>query len=280
MDTVQSTLASVAPFFALYVFAMTAEWSVIAVRGAKARSRLDGREAATNIASWWTAMIAWIPINLATFLTSAWLWQFRIFDFGAGIGGWVVAALAWDLSFYWQHRAEHRIRLLWAGHVTHHSGERFNLSTGFRQSWTPWTGFLFYPVWALLGVRPELLFIAGGWNLVYQFFLHTELIPKLPRWIESWANTPSHHRVHHASNDAYCDHNYGGALIVWDRLFGTFAEEREAPVFGISQPVRPVNPFWIQLHEYVAIARDWRRARSWRDRFASLVRQPVRPQSA
>ena len=125
-------------------------------------------------------------------------------------------------------------------------------------------------------MRPELLFIAGGWNLVFQFFLHTELVPKLPRWIEAWLNTPSHHRVHHAKNPAYWDRNFGGALIVWDRLFGSFAEEREAPSYGIPQPVRSIDPLWIQIHEYVAIARDCWRAGSWRTRLAALAREPAR----
>jgi sterol desaturase/sphingolipid hydroxylase (fatty acid hydroxylase superfamily) len=272
METLQASLAPVAPFFVLYLVAMTAEWSLVARRGPAARTRLDGREAATNIVSWMTAMVAWIPINLATFATSAWLWQFRLFDVGAGVVGWMVAALAWDLSFYWQHRAEHAVRFLWAGHVTHHSGERFNYSTGFRQSWTPWTGFLFYPAWAIVGVRPDLMYIAGGWNLVYQFFIHTEVVRTLPAWIEAWLNTPSHHRVHHARNAAYCDRNFGGALIVWDRLFGTFVPEREAPVYGINEPVRSVNPLWIQIHEYVAIARDVWRAAGWRARLGAFVR--------
>jgi sterol desaturase/sphingolipid hydroxylase (fatty acid hydroxylase superfamily) len=272
MESLHAYLAPLAPFFALYLVAMTAEWGLVALRGPAARRRLDGREAATNVVSWMTAMVAWIPINVATFATSAWLWQFRPFDLGAGLAGWIVAALAWDLSFYWQHRAEHGVRLLWAGHVTHHSGERFNYSTGFRQSWTPWTGFLFYPAWAIVGVRPDLMYIAGGWNLVYQFFIHTEVVGKLPSWIEAWLNTPSHHRVHHARNAAYCDRNFGGALIVWDRLFGTFTAERDAPLYGINRPVRSVNPLWIQVHEYVAIARDWSAAPSWRRRLGTLVR--------
>jgi sterol desaturase/sphingolipid hydroxylase (fatty acid hydroxylase superfamily) len=275
MDTARAVATSLAPFFVLYLAAMLGEWALLArQRGASSVRDYDWGEATVNVVSWVTAMAAWFPINVATYLTSAWLWQYRVADLGVGVGAWVAAALAWDLSFYWQHRAEHEIRLLWAGHVTHHSGERFNYSTGFRQSWTPWTGFIFYSGWSLVGVRPELLFVAGGWNLVYQFFLHTELVPRFPRVIESWLNTPSHHRVHHAINPQYQDRNYGGALIVWDRLFGTFVAEREAPVYGITRPVRSYNPLWIQVHEYVAIARDWWNAAGWRGRLASLTRAP------
>ena len=126
----------------------------------------------------------------------------------------------------------------------------------------------------LVGVHPILLFVAGGWNLVYQFFLHTELVGKMPPWIESWLNTPSHHRVHHASNLHYRDRNFGGALIVWDRLFGTFTAESEAPLYGIVEPVRSVNPLWIQVHEYVGIARDVLRAKRWRDRAGYLFHGP------
>jgi sterol desaturase/sphingolipid hydroxylase (fatty acid hydroxylase superfamily) len=274
METLRPFLAPLLPFFALYLSAMLAEWLLLYARSRGGRPDYRPGETATNTFSWMTAVVAWIPLNLLTFAAAGWLWQFRIGDLGNSAGAWVLAALAWDFSYYWQHRAEHRVRLLWAGHVTHHSSETFNYSNGLRQSWTPWTGFVFYPAWALLGVRPELLFIAGGWNLVYQFFLHTELVPKLPRWIEIWLNTPSHHRVHHAKNPEYWDRNFGGALIVWDRLFGSFAEEREAPSYGIPTPVRSINPLWIQVHEYVAIVRDCWRAASWRARFASLLKEP------
>jgi sterol desaturase/sphingolipid hydroxylase (fatty acid hydroxylase superfamily) len=275
MEALLVYLRPLAPFLALYLSALSAEWLLLFFRSQASKPRYDWGEAATNLLSWMTAVVAWIPLNLLTFATAGWLWQFRITDLGNSAGAWMLAALAWDFSYYWQHRAEHRVRLLWAGHVTHHSSERFNYSNGLRQSWTPWTGFVFYPAWALLGVRPELLFIAGGWNLVYQFFLHTELVPKLPRWIELWLNTPSHHRVHHAKNPEYWDRNFGGALIVWDRLFGSFAPEREEPSYGIPTPVRSINPLWIQVHEYVAIARDCLRASSWRARFASLLREPA-----
>jgi sterol desaturase/sphingolipid hydroxylase (fatty acid hydroxylase superfamily) len=275
MDTLRSFLVPLLPFFAAYLAAMAAEALILFSRSGAARVRYDWPEAATNVLSWTTAVVAWIPLNLVTFTVSGWLWQYRVADLGSGVGAWVLAALAWDLSYYWQHRAEHEVRLLWAGHVTHHSSEHFNYSNGFRQSWTPWTGFLFYPAWALLGIRPELLFIAGGWNLVYQFFLHTELVPKLPVWLEAWLNTPSHHRVHHSRNPEYFGRNYGGALIVWDRLFGSFSPERKTPSYGIPQPVRSRDPIWIQIHEYVAIARDVWRAAGWRGRLAALVREPV-----
>jgi sterol desaturase/sphingolipid hydroxylase (fatty acid hydroxylase superfamily) len=270
MELLRATAIGLLPFFFAYLAAMGIEALLVA-----RRPRLRGydvADTATNVGTWLVAMAAWIPINVATYLIAAWLWRHRVVDLGVGPAAWVVAALGWDLSFYWQHRLTHTVRLLWAGHVTHHSSERFNYSTGFRQSWTPWTGALFYSAWALVGVRPELIFVAGGWNLVYQFFLHTELVGKLPRWAEWLLNTPSHHRVHHAKNAAYHDRNFGGALIVWDRLFGTFAEEREQPVYGITTPLWSRDPLTIQLQEYAAIARDVVRARSWRSRLAFVLR--------
>jgi len=273
VDLVRSTVAGLWPFFVLYFVAMLGEAAVVAWRRRRGTSLrgYDVADSGVNVVSWLSAMLAWIPINLATWVVAWWLWQYRVADLGLGLGAWLAAALAWDFSFYWQHRFEHRVRLLWAGHVTHHSSERFNYSTGFRQSWTPWTGPLFYAGWALVGVRPELLFVAGGWNLVYQFFLHTELVPRLPEWVEGWLNTPSNHRVHHARNASYQDRNFGGVLVVWDRLFGTYVPEGERAVYGITTPVRARDPIGIQLEEYVDIARDVWRAGTWRERAASLI---------
>lgn len=275
VELLHSTAAGLWPFFLAYLSAMLVEAVVVVHRRRRGTTSLRGYDAAestVNVVSWLTAMVAWIPINVATWMLAWWLWPYRVTDLGFGVVGWLAAALAWDFSFYWQHRAEHVVRLLWAGHVTHHSSERFNYSTGFRQSWTPWTGPLFYAGWALLGVQPVLLFVAGGWNLVYQFFLHTELVPRMPWWVEGWLNTPSNHRVHHARNPAYQDRNFGGALVVWDRLFGTYVPETEPAVYGVTTPVRARDPIGIQVEEYADIARDAWRAGSWRQTLECLIR--------
>ena len=178
---------------------------------------------------------------------------------------WAIALVGWDFAYYWHHRFEHEVRLLWACHVNHHSSEKYNLSTALRQPWTPWLSLVMYPPLALLGVPPWLILVSGGINLIYQFWVHTEVVGKLPRWFEFVFNTPSHHRVHHGSNQAYLDKNYAGILIVWDRLFGSFEEERERVVYGLTKNIHSYNPLVIAFHEYAAIARDLTRARSLRE---------------
>ncbi len=203
-----------------------------------------------------------LPVNALVYALSTWLWPMRLVDLGDGALGWAVAMIGWDLAYYWNHRFEHEIRLLWACHVNHHSSRAYNLSTALRQPWTPYAAVFFYPPLAFLGVAPWIILVAGGINLVYQFWVHTESIGRLPRAIELVFNTPSHHRVHHGSNGRYLDKNYGGILIVWDRLFGTFEEERERVVYGLTKNIDSYNPLVIALHEYAAIARDVARSRS------------------
>lgn len=228
----------------------------------------------TSIFAGAASQVAWIPLNVLTYVCALWFWQHRVTDLGTGWLAWTVAMIGWDFSFYWQHRAEHEVRLFWAGHVTHHSSLHYNFSTALRQSWTPWTSFAFVSWWSFFGIRPEIILISGGFNLIYQFFLHTEMVRRLPAWIELVFNTPSHHRVHHGSNPEYIDRNHGGMLIIWDRLFGTF-EPEVAPVrYGLTRNVDSYNPFWVQIHEYVGIVRDAWRATEWRDKLAYVLRGP------
>jgi sterol desaturase/sphingolipid hydroxylase (fatty acid hydroxylase superfamily) len=214
-------------------------------------------------------------INAGIYFLAKILWAHRLLDLGEGALGWTVALIGWDFSFYWHHRVEHENRVLWACHVNHHSSQHYNLTTALRQPWTPFGGLFFFPPWALLGVSPKLIMIAGGLNLVYQYGIHTEAIAKLPRIIELVLNTPSHHRVHHGSNPEYLDKNYGGVLIVWDRLFGTFAEEKARVRFGLTKNITSFNPFVIAFHEYAAIAREVWAAPSWRVRFGIVWHGPA-----
>jgi sterol desaturase/sphingolipid hydroxylase (fatty acid hydroxylase superfamily) len=202
------------------------------------------------------------------------LWNLTPLDLGTGWVAWTVALLGKDFVFYWFHRASHESRLLWAGHVVHHSSEHFNLSTALRQAWTPLTAWPFGAVLILLGVNPALFVLSTSINLLYQFWIHTEAIDKLWRPIEYVFNTPSHHRVHHGMNPQYLDKNYGGILIVFDRLFRSFEPEVEPVRYGITKPIDSYNPFWVAIHEYVAIVRDMRGDRRWADRLARLVRGP------
>jgi len=214
-------------------------------------------------------------INLTTFACATFLTRWRIADLGEGCLAWAVALVGWDFSFYWHHRFEHENRLLWACHVNHHSSQHYNLSTALRQPWTPFATIVFYAPWALVGVRPWLVLVSGGLNLVYQYWIHTEVIRSMPKWFSFVFNTPSHHRVHHASNPQYLDKNYGGVLILWDRLFGTFVPEDLPVVYGLTKNITSHNPFVIAFHEYAAIARDLRDANGLYDRLGILWHGPA-----
>lgn len=187
---------------------------------------------------------------------------------------WVIALLLVDLLFYTEHRAAHRVRILWAAHQAHHNSRRFNLSTAVRQKWNPWWELLVWVPLPLLGLPPWLIFTSFSINLIFQFFVHTERIDRMWAPIEYVFNTPSHHRVHHASDREYLDRNYAGVLIVWDRLFGTYAEERQRPTYGLTKNIDSYNPLRLQYHEYAAIWRDVRAATGWRDRLGYLVAPP------
>ncbi|MFK0170427.1 sterol desaturase family protein [Streptomyces sp. NPDC090306] len=187
---------------------------------------------------------------------------------------WVALFFADDLAYYVFHRSHHRVRVLWASHVVHHSSIRFNLSTALRQSWTPMTTLPFWLPLALLGIPPWMILLQQSFSLIYQFFLHTERVDKLWRPVEWVFNTPSHHRVHHGSNNVYLDRNYAGILIVWDRLFGTFEPEGERVVYGLTKNIATYNPLRVAFHEYAAAWRDVRAARRWRDRVGYVFGPP------
>jgi sterol desaturase/sphingolipid hydroxylase (fatty acid hydroxylase superfamily) len=178
---------------------------------------------------------------------------------------WVLLILSVDLLWYCYHRMSHRVRVIWAAHQAHHSSEYFNYSTALRQKWNLWFENLMWLPLPLLGMPPVLVYTGFSVNLIYQFWVHTEKIGKLPRAFEFVFNTPSHHRVHHGSDPEYLDKNYAGILIIWDRMFGTFAEERHRPTYGLTKPVTTYNLLRLQFGEYAEIVRDLRGARSWRD---------------
>ena len=194
---------------------------------------------------------------------------------------WFTGALLWvltDFCFYWMHRSSHRVRWFWAAHVTHHSSERMNFSTAMRQNATNIFngGWLFYVPLSLLGFNPVWIGVCYALSLVYQFFIHTTLIGKLHPAIEYVFNTPNHHRVHHARNPGYIDTNYGGVFILFDRLFGSFASERDdQPIeYGITRPVCSNSLLVNWLHEYRDIARDMRKPGTLWQRLQHLWRPP------
>jgi sterol desaturase/sphingolipid hydroxylase (fatty acid hydroxylase superfamily) len=187
---------------------------------------------------------------------------------------WVGLILGVDLLWYCYHRMSHRVRVIWAAHQAHHSSEYFNYSTALRQKWNLWFETLVWLPLPLLGMPPALIYTGFSINLVYQFWVHTETIGKLPRPFEFVFNTPSHHRVHHGSDPEYLDKNYAGILIIWDRMFGTYAEERQRPRYGLTYPVKTYNLLRLQFGEYAAIVRDLRYAPSWRARLRFLFGPP------
>jgi sterol desaturase/sphingolipid hydroxylase (fatty acid hydroxylase superfamily) len=190
----------------------------------------------------------------------AWLYQFRLFTLPSVWWTWVLLFFADEFSYYWFHRTSHECRLFWASHVVHHSSQKYNLSTALRQTWTgSFMGFLFWLWMPLAGFTPVMIMTAQALNLLYQFWIHTEMVRSLGP-LEAVLNTPSHHRVHHGSNPQYIDRNHGGTLIVWDRLFGSFEPERERVHFGLTKNINTYNPIRIAFHEWLDIARDVRRA--------------------
>ncbi|MGQ3070961.1 MAG: sterol desaturase family protein [Ferrovibrionaceae bacterium] len=204
--------------------------------------------------------------------------QHRLFDIGYGWWAFALLLPLEDLAYYWFHRLSHEHRVWWAAHVNHHSSQHYNLSTALRQTWTG-TVAMTWIVWlplAWLGFPPAMIAFQQGISLVYQFWIHTEQIGRLPRWIEAVMNTPSHHRVHHATNPRYLDRNYAGIFIVWDKLFGTFVPEDDAEPcrYGIVRNIGSFNPIRIALHEWVAIAADLARARTWRERLGYVLGPP------
>lgn len=207
-----------------------------------------------------------------------WVHRFALFDIGFQWWAFPAIFVADDFCYYWFHRLSHQHRIWWAAHVNHHSSQHYNFSTALRQTWTgtlALTWILWLPL-ALLGFPPALIVFQMGLSLVYQFWIHTEAVGRLPRALEWLFNTPSHHRVHHATNPRYLDANYGGILILWDRLFGSFvAEDAAEPCrYGIVKNLGSFNPLTIAFHEWLALAQDFAAAGSLRGRLMVLFRPP------
>src|SRR3954469_11746053 len=212
-----------------------------------------------------------IGIYAAVFGTLA-LW--RNDDFWTAWYGWLIALVFYDLCYYWLHRLGHESAVLWAAHVVHHQSQDYNLSTALRQTSSgTLLGWIFYVPMALAGVPPLVFGVVAMIDLLYQFWVHTEHVPKLG-WFDRWFCSPSNHRVHHAVNDRYVDRNYGGILIVWDRLFGSFEEESEKCVYGTRAPLASCAPLWANAEVYWALAKDSWHAKSWRDKLRVWIKPP------
>ncbi len=260
-----------------YIAALLWERRAAARRQARGDSLIkgyDGRDTWASLSMGIVSALTVGVVNLGVLSLSRALWTYRLVDLGSGWLGWSVGMLGWDFAYYWAHRWQHEIRFFWSAHVNHHSSTHYNFATALRQPWVPLMFLVAFPPLALAGVRPSMILVSGGLNLIYQFWIHTELVDRMPRWFEFVFNTPSHHRVHHGSNVQYLDRNHGGVLILWDRLFGTFEPEGEAVVYGLTKNIHTFNPLRIFSHEVIAMFRDAARARGWGDRLGYIFRGP------
>ena len=208
-----------------------------------------------------------------------WAEQYKIIELPLTLAVILACFILDDLRYYLHHRIAHRCRWPWAMHIIHHSSRRYSLAVALRQGWTKhFTGttVLKIPL-VLVGFDPILVIFCGALNAVYQFFLHTETVHKLPKWFEAVFNTPSHHRVHHGKNPEYLDSNYAGTLIIWDKIFGTFVPESDNayPDYGLVKDFETFNPFKIFIHEYWGILKDvFGSNRSLKDRLLYIVAPP------
>ncbi|MGB7389144.1 MAG: sterol desaturase family protein [Pseudomonas neustonica] len=273
MDERQLVFLLATPVF-IAVFA----WEYLKIRHNP--TLVDGREAIRNFAlgaGYQTTELLFA--GLIAFPVYALAYHHRLLDIPLNLFTALALWLLTDFCFYWMHRSSHRVRWLWAAHVTHHSSERMNFSTAMRQNATNIFngGWLFYVPLALIGFNPVWIGVCYALSLVYQFFIHTTLVDRLHPVIEYLFNTPNHHRVHHARNPGYIDTNYGGVFIIFDRLFGSFTHERaDQPIeYGITRPPEHNNRLWMHwLHEYRDLARDMRQPGPLRQRLAHLWRPP------
>ena len=242
----------------LFIAAILAEllWIHWSGRG----GRYETRDAVTSLIMGAGNVASGILLGFVAWAFFMALWAITPFDLGTGWWVILVCFVLDDLRYYWVHRFGHRIRWVWASHVNHHSSQHYNLTTALRQTWTGTFTFMMVvraPL-ILMGFHPAMVLFVGGLNLIYQFWIHTEAIRRMPRWVEAVMNTPSHHRVHHGRNARYLDANYAGVFIVWDRLFGTFVPEdaAEKPDYGLVRNLGTFNPLRVAFHEWVALFSD------------------------
>lgn len=206
-----------------------------------------------------------------------WLYNHRLFTIPFNAWwAWIVILFADDFSYYWMHRTAHNVRWFWASHVVHHSSEKYNLAAALRQTWTGnLTGsFIFWSWMPFIGFHPKMILFMQSISLIYQFWIHTESVNKLPKWFENIFNTPSHHRVHHGSDILYLDKNHAGIFIFWDKMFGTFQPEVFTPKYGLTKNVNTFNPFIIAFWEWMNIAKDLKKSNRLKDKFNYLLKPP------
>jgi sterol desaturase/sphingolipid hydroxylase (fatty acid hydroxylase superfamily) len=279
------TLDPIKPAFdpvtlAIPLFVLTIVGEIILGRLGKVKANYEARDTATSLLMGLGSTIAGALVGGTIALVSIWIWEnHRLFEIPmTAIWAWVAIFFLEDFTYYWFHRLAHERRFWWASHVNHHSSQHYNLATALRQTWTggvAGTWLLWLPL-SLLGFPPAMIAIQKGISLVYQYWIHTEAIRRMPRWFEAVFNTPSHHRVHHARNARYLDANYAGILIIWDRLFGTYIPEddAEAPRYGLVKNLGDFNLLRVAFHEWIGIGKDLWGSRSPREVLGYLFGPP------
>ncbi len=259
------------PFFVLLILI-----EMVLVRVTK-KGRYEARDSAASLSMGFGNRVFGIAFGGFAVLAYFAVYEFRLFTLGWTWPVMVACFFAEDLAYYWFHRIAHERRFFWASHIVHHSSQHYNLSTALRQTWTGTLGlnFIFWLPLVWIGFPPLMVLMFSSISLVYQFWIHTELIGRMGpfEWV---MNTPSHHRVHHATNAKYLDANYAGVLIIWDRLFGTFVPEddKEKPHYGIVSQLGTFNPFRVAFHEWAGIWRDVTHAKSARDAIGYIFGPP------
>lgn len=242
------------PFF---VLAMLLEFFVASTKNIKSYTAKD---AFSSIAMGLGNVFIGLVSKLFVFAALYYVYEnFRVFTIPITWWSFIILIFLDDFSYYWFHRTSHENRFFWASHVVHHSSKHYNLSTALRQTWTgSFYSFIFWLWLPLIGFHPGIIIFQMSISLLYQFWIHTELIQKTPKWIEFFFNTPSHHRVHHGSNPIYLDRNHAGILIIWDKLFGTFQPElkSEKVKYGLVVNIKTYNPIFIAFNEWGALFKD------------------------
>lgn len=220
-----------------------------------------------------------VGASLKFALLFAVVWLYNQLPWRMSLNWWtfIPCYVIFDLCSYWAHRISHEQRFWWATHVVHHSGERYNLSVSFRLSWIQNLKTIFFLPVALIGFHPIIFFTTNQVAVLFQFWVHTEYIRRMPRWVEYIFATPSNHRVHHGSQPKYIDKNYGATFIFWDRIFGTYQLEEEPPIYGITTNIsNKANPLMINFHEVADIIKDVKGAKGLRKKLFYIFGSPIK----
>jgi sterol desaturase/sphingolipid hydroxylase (fatty acid hydroxylase superfamily) len=232
-------------------------------------------DAVANMSCGIQQQVTGVLFKTILFAGYVWVYEHRLWTIPETWWSFVLVFIGVDFFYYWFHRSTHEVSVLWGTHIVHHQSEEYNLSVALRQSAIQaFAGNFFYLPLAFAGFSPRSFLLMATFQTLYQFWIHTRTIGKMHPWFEYVFNTPSHHRVHHGMNPKYLDRNHGGTLILFDRWFGTFQEEEEEPVYGVTVPLASWNPVWAQVDYYAWLGERLAKARNWADRLQMLLRKP------